>query len=453
MFRPHALILLLALVLAAPTGAAPPQQHRCLGATATIVGTPGDDVLVGTPSRDVIVGLGGNDRIEGGGGFDRLCGGDEEDTLSFVGARSGVFASLALGLSIGGGVSTFAGFEHLLGSAAADVLRGDGGANIIEGGDGDDHLFGGGGNDLASYASFGGMAGSSGLIGVGVDLARGTAQGAGSDTLVSFEHVLGSRFADVLSGDDGPNVLRGADGDDSLQGRGGNDGLGGGEGHDGLSGDGGDDFIDGGPGIDTAGFGEAPAGVQVDLAAGTATGDGADTLMSVQHLAGSPHDDELLGNDEANAIYGHGGDDAISGRGGNDFLYGEATEGWFVGTPGKDLIEGGAGDDFLDGGAGVLDFASYVAAPGPMDVSLEAGSATGEGSDQLHGIEGVQGGRFNDSIVGHSGDNVLRGQGGNDQLFGLGGRDRLWGDDGFDLLDGGDEVDECSTGETLLNCP
>ena len=33
---------------------------------ATIIGTPGPDVLIGTSGVDVIVGLGGDDRITGG---------------------------------------------------------------------------------------------------------------------------------------------------------------------------------------------------------------------------------------------------------------------------------------------------------------------------------------------------------------------------------------------------
>ncbi|MGZ5214522.1 MAG: hypothetical protein ACXWEN_12345, partial [Actinomycetota bacterium] len=40
----------------------------CQGQVATIVGTPGDDVITGTPGNDVIVGLGGNDVINGMGG-------------------------------------------------------------------------------------------------------------------------------------------------------------------------------------------------------------------------------------------------------------------------------------------------------------------------------------------------------------------------------------------------
>jgi Ca2+-binding RTX toxin-like protein len=53
----------------------------CAGRVATIVGTPGDDVLRGTRYPDVIVGGRGNDRLTGGFRKDRLCGGPGNDTL------------------------------------------------------------------------------------------------------------------------------------------------------------------------------------------------------------------------------------------------------------------------------------------------------------------------------------------------------------------------------------
>src|SRR3990172_6440770 len=53
----------------------------CVGQTATIVGTDGDDVIVGTDGNDVIAGLGGNDIISGGKGDDLICGGVGNDTL------------------------------------------------------------------------------------------------------------------------------------------------------------------------------------------------------------------------------------------------------------------------------------------------------------------------------------------------------------------------------------
>src|SRR6188474_1931545 len=54
----------------------------CKGRHATIVGTPGNDVIVGKRASDVIYGGGGNDRISGGpNGNDRICGGPGNDVI------------------------------------------------------------------------------------------------------------------------------------------------------------------------------------------------------------------------------------------------------------------------------------------------------------------------------------------------------------------------------------
>jgi hemolysin type calcium-binding protein len=54
----------------------------CKGSRATIVGTPGKDVLTGAAGRDVMVGLGGNDKLSGFAGNDVICGGPGKDTLN-----------------------------------------------------------------------------------------------------------------------------------------------------------------------------------------------------------------------------------------------------------------------------------------------------------------------------------------------------------------------------------
>ncbi len=96
----------------------------CLGLTATIVGTSGDDVLDGTPGDDVIFGGRGNDIIRGLGGNDLICGGAGDDTLH--GGR---------------------GVDGLHGGAGDDELRGGQGADRIDGGRGMDVLVGGSGAD------------------------------------------------------------------------------------------------------------------------------------------------------------------------------------------------------------------------------------------------------------------------------------------------------------------
>lgn len=53
----------------------------CMGQTATIVGTVGDDDLQGTDGDDVIAGLDGDDRIDGRDGNDLICGGAGDDVI------------------------------------------------------------------------------------------------------------------------------------------------------------------------------------------------------------------------------------------------------------------------------------------------------------------------------------------------------------------------------------
>ena len=98
---------------------------RCAGRPATIVGTPGRNVIRGTLKPDVIVGLGGNDKIFGIDGNDRICGGKGKDKL------------------IGGH-----GRDLLLGGAGSDKLKGGGGNDLLLGGKGKDKLIGGKGRDL-----------------------------------------------------------------------------------------------------------------------------------------------------------------------------------------------------------------------------------------------------------------------------------------------------------------
>ena len=54
----------------------------CMGRTATVVGTGGDDTLRGTPRADVVVARGGNDRVIGRGGNDLVCAGRGDDVVS-----------------------------------------------------------------------------------------------------------------------------------------------------------------------------------------------------------------------------------------------------------------------------------------------------------------------------------------------------------------------------------
>ena len=175
----------------------------------------------------------------------------------------------ALVSSSGSSFSGLGGADVLNGSNGSDTLDGGDGNDTLNGGVGNDTLIGGTGNDVlnggggidtASYFSS--------SSGVRVDLGallNGVAQpqntgGAGMDTLVSVENLIGSEFGDHLSalvsssgsyfsGLGGADVLNGSNGSDTLVGGDGNDTLNGGVGNDTLIGGTGNDVLDGGDGV------------------------------------------------------------------------------------------------------------------------------------------------------------------------------------------------------------
>ncbi len=368
-------VALVALFLAIPQ-VAHAARPKCLGVRATIIGTAGADVIRGTAGDDVIVGLGGNDILKGLGGDDDICGGPGNDRL------------------VGGA----GGFDRLSGGPGNDTLLGGAGSDFFLGGSGNDVLNGGGAYD--DEASF-----EHSPSAVTADLTAGTATGEGNDTLIGVENLTGSPYDDVLVGDANRNVLAGRDGDDTISA---------GAGYDLLVGGSGDDSLDGGSETDEAGFWDAPGPVTANLTAGTATGDGNDSLTDIESLSGSLYDDTLIGDAEKNWFYPWGGDDTV---------------------------DGGAGEDMV----------VYWVAPGPVTVDLSAGTASGEGNDTLANIEDVFGSYYDDHLTGDAGPNYLAGLYGDDNIAGGAGDDTLYGDDGTDTLDGGAGTDFCE-GESEVNC-
>jgi uncharacterized repeat protein (TIGR01451 family) len=120
-------------VLAAPV---------CRGVTATIVGTPGPDVLAGTGGSDVIVSLAGNDTIRSLAGGDLVCAGSGRDFVAAGTAADQVFAGAGADRVFGRG-----GPDLLRGGAGNDVLYGNRGADRLRGGRGFDRCSGGPGRD------------------------------------------------------------------------------------------------------------------------------------------------------------------------------------------------------------------------------------------------------------------------------------------------------------------
>ena len=131
------------------------------------------------------------------------------------------------------------------------------------------------------------------------------------DTLsgtTSADTIRGFGGDDFLSGGAGDDRLFGGVGDDRLEGGDGFDRLSGGVGNDFLFGGAGADTLDGGPGDDYAYYTEIPAvGVLVRLHNANAVKYGeaeGDTLIDIEHLVGSEHNDILAGDGEDNILEG-----------------------------------------------------------------------------------------------------------------------------------------------------
>lgn len=360
-------------------------------------------------------------------------GGAGTNLADWIRARSG-----------GDKVDGRAGDDTLIGGAGNDTLIGGLGNDLIFPGPGFDSIDGGSGFDTVSYARSAARI----EIDLGIIAGRGDAR---LDSFTSIERFIGTRFADRMSastyavtfeGGDGNDTLRGGLGNDVLYGGSGNDRIIGGQGADTLSGGTDDDVLDGGAGGDTASYVGARSGVVVDLGVGgpqPTRGAGRDTLLRVENLIGSEHDDRLTGDGNRNRLEGGNGDDRLLGGGGNDILIGGTGHDRLIGGSGNDTLIGGLGNDLLDGGKGI-DVVSYAGSRSGVAVNLDRKgpqNTGGEGRDEFRSIENVIGSSQDDRISGNSHANHLVGRGGNDTLRGGDGNDRLEGGDGDDYLHGG----------------
>ena len=309
-----------------------------------------------------------------------------------------------------GGADTLRGFD------GNDRLFGRGGDDSLFGGRGDDLLDGGGGFDRVRYIDDPG--------GVVVNLATGRARDGygGTDRLVGIERVIGSSFDDVL---------RGSDRDESFSG--------------GVS----DDRIVGGGGRDHVFYADATAGLVLDLAAGTATGEGDDRLFEIEMVTGSNFSDTLLGSGADNLFVPDwdgdpttpnalvGGDDVIDGRGGTDTVdYGNAIGGVSVHL--NLTLNGGRVFDALGNTDRLTNVEVVIGsrfrddmAGGAFDCELRGGNAA----------DVLEGGIGDDRLFGEAGADVMSGGGGTDVLFGGGGADEIDGTFGNDWLTGGKGAD------------
>ncbi len=369
----------------------PPFQTISRGAGNDAVnGTAGADSINGGGGDDTIQGLGGNDTVLGGTGADVINGGTGNDNIQ-------------------GGT----GGDHLTGGTGNDALNGGEGNDTLIADSGADNLTGGAGHDVVSFANA--------TSAVDVNLANTTvSDGFGStDTLQGIEAVIGSSHGDRLAGNDGDNGLFGGAGNDTLVG---GSGVG-------------NDTLDGGTGTDTATFTSTSAGVNVNLATGTAQSRGEVNEIGTDSLSGIEN---------------------VVGGSGNDSLTGDANANSLSGEAGNDTLTGGAGNDTLNGGAGI-DTASFAATTAGVVASLATGTATSInaatdeiGADTLIGIENLTGGAGADVLVGDgaantisggAGTDLIDGGAGNDSLVGGAGDDSLFDNAGNDTFVGGDGID------------
>jgi Ca2+-binding RTX toxin-like protein len=323
-------------------------------------------------------------------------------------------------ISLGGGGDSFNATntnEHILGNGGGDVIDAKGGSDIVEGGTGGDTLVGGDGNDYVEGGAGGdAMNGGAGIDTLGYsqsgssvkvtlnDSGGGTTSGSGSgpgnnaqgDTISGFENVVGSAFADTLTGNNLVNVLAGLAGKDTLRGMGGNDTLIGGAGAD---------VLDGGTGTDTADYSTSANPVHLVLGGVSSGGDAAgDTLISIENFVGTAGADIFDGSASLTGFSADGG-------GGADSMF------------------GGRGNDHLSIGGAAL-------ATGFAVLQEEGGELNGgDGDDTENGGDGdddLFGGGGNDDLSGGAGDDTVSGGDGNDTVEGNGGFNDLYGDEGDD---------------------
>ncbi len=394
--------------------------------TLTATGADADTMLVEGPVSPEPGSIGtlaltpgaGNDEISVGGSVGALTvsgSGDGDDDYAIAAtALSGTLdsgpgndvvrsASPSLTLSGGSGNDSLIGPGTLDGGADDDVLEPTTASQTVAGGSGSDRV---------SYM----------LVSTPLTITMQNASDLtvnGSGTIVTgVERVEGSSANDTLIGTGGHDELFGGEGDDTIDGRGGGD------------------ILDGGPGFNTVSYASAATGVNVDLAAGTGSLSGVDTLRSFRGVITGAGNDIVNGSNADESFSLGAGNDQVNGGPGNDVI---------DGGPGNDLLRGGLGSDVLNGGPDV-DTATYDERGPSEPVSVTLATPGGDGAagenDTLSAIENVTGGASNDMLVGDDGPNTLIGGAGLNTIDGLGGDDIIQGGDQRDVISGGPGRDQ-----------
>jgi len=354
-------------------------------ATVTNAGQINGNVTLGDNDGDTFTSEHGHVTgiVDGGGGRDTAFCDVSDSTANLVFTVGDT--SKDMSLLDGTVVINFESFGIISGSGN-DSFTMAGGDDFLEGGPGNDTLNGAGGTDTASYAHATG--------GVRVDLTISGPQnvggGAGTDTLISIENLVGSAFDDVLIGNSGKNVIQSGAGNDTLIGGDGDDTFVMGASFNGA------DTINGGDGNDTIVLdGDYSAGITLS----------ATTLTSVETIVlgdlGHPQSYDITTVDSNVAA---GEMLTIDGIYTDIFNFdGSAeTDGsfWIIGGTQGGLLIGGAGNDFIRAsGQHVTIDASY----GGDDTIFGGENYTtiyfGSAFTSADHIQGAGGGSLTDTVV------------------------------------------------------
>ena len=119
------------------------------------------------------------------------------------------------------------------------------------------------------------------------------------------------------------------------------------------------------------------------------------------------------------------------------------------GGNGNDVQVGGPGKDKLNG-LGSTDKASFLDSPGGVVANIATGVVASDGwgsTDNLLGLQNLEGSEFDDLLSGNSAANFIHGHGGNDTINGLDGYDTLFGGIGVDTISGGNQDDSITGGD------
>ncbi|MDO9304775.1 MAG: hypothetical protein Q7T77_05570 [Sulfuricurvum sp.] len=501
----------------------------------TLSGGSGADKLNGAVGADTLVGGSGDDTLDGGGGTDvadyrsatakvvitSISPANPNDTTDLTtGVLSGTEGTDIITNTVEVIYGSSGYGDTMTGNANANIFYGWGGNDTLSGGLGNDTIYGGtgddivagdGGNDLLVGGDIiGTLAGwdtvdySTDIAGIALNLTTGTATdgSGGTDTLSGFSKVLGSNFADTITGNVGADDLRGGGGDDWLVMSAGND------------------TIYGGTTTETTGdtvdfIAATTAGVIVNLATNNASGTdiGTDVIYEVENVSGSNFADTITGNANANTLVGRAlndtivagsgadviygddnvldanfdgiqtGNDSLYGQDGNDTMYGGLGNDSLWGGNNDDTLYGGTGSDYINGenginvlfgndgndtfelnvttatntitgGSGTDTLYFYNAAAVTINLAtLSSAQATGGGGsvmliDSTENIVGSNGGA--DAITGNALANAIWAYNGNDLVYGAGGIDTIYGGAGADKLYGDIAVPTVTDGGNTL---